>query len=38
MEVEVKSISTSDKCIIHNEHATQEQIAHLQKLIDDNDD
>ena len=29
MEVEFNSISASDKCIIHNEHATQEQKARL---------
>ena len=38
MVIEVNSISANDKCVMHNEHATQEQIAQLQKLLDDNDD
>ena len=30
--MEINEISTGDKCVIHNERATQEQIGLLQKI------
>ena len=36
--IELNNIKAEDKCVIHHAQATADQIAQLQKLLEDNDD